>query len=182
MKLNSLRLVSAALLVSAACSATPTPVVQRTPSEGTPPVPVSPLAPSTAPAQPAPTSEPTTRTSEDAVDTADLESAPQTTGGFWGYSCEPQANAEFNNPANPHEITNKACGYADSQGGEHSYDPWIEDQLGAERERQAGGDPSPYDYEGNQVPEGYSHYDAGYGSDVPEGSCRVPGTDAYEPC
>lgn len=44
-------------------------------------------------------------------------------------SCDVGSAPKFDDPANPNEITNKDCGYTDSQGNSRSHDPWIDDQL-----------------------------------------------------
>ena len=45
------------------------------------------------------------------------------------YTCDLQSPPEFGDPANPDEITNRACGYVDDQGRQRSFDPWIDGQL-----------------------------------------------------
>ncbi len=67
-----------------------------------------------------------------AVEQSRTEQAP----AFSGYTCEPTADARFDNPANPNELTNKSCGYTDTAGQERSNDPWIDDQLDQARQTQ----------------------------------------------
>lgn len=84
-------------------------------------------APVVAPVAPAPVQQ---------APAVEKNSQPQQAPAFTGYTCEPNANARFDNPANPHELTNKSCGYTDEQGQERSHNPWIDDQLDQARQNE----------------------------------------------
>ena len=43
--------------------------------------------------------------------------------------CDLSGPPEFGDPARPNVITNRTCGYVDSEGQERSRDRWIDDQL-----------------------------------------------------
>ena len=43
--------------------------------------------------------------------------------------CDLSGPPEFGDPSRPNVITNRNCGYVDSEGRERSRDRWIDDQL-----------------------------------------------------
>lgn len=100
--------------------------------QAAPAVPVAPVFPTTAPAAvtpvvaPVPATTAAPRTSSAAVKSATSKAtSPKKSAPV----CDLSGPPEFGDPAHPNVITNRNCGYVDSQGRERSRDRWIDDQL-----------------------------------------------------
>ncbi len=80
-------------------------------------------------------SGPWTTTSPRTTTAAHPASSSKTTSTSSGRTgsaiCDLSAPPVFGDPAHPNVITNRDCGYTDSQGRARSQDPWIDDQLTA---------------------------------------------------
>ncbi|NMI01642.1 hypothetical protein [Pseudonocardia acidicola] len=86
-------------------------------------------APSTAHPATATTASPQAAPAAQRSSTTTPPSPASPKGATVVYTCDLNGPPVFGNPANPDEITNRACGYLDGQGRERSRDPWIDGQL-----------------------------------------------------
>ena len=86
------------------------------------PAPVVPAFPTTAPAAVAPVVAPVPTTSVRSASSPSTTKRPAPV-------CDLSGSPEFGDPSRPNLITNRNCGYVDSQGRERSRDRWIDDQL-----------------------------------------------------
>ena len=102
------------------------------------PAPVLPAFPTTAPAAvtpvvaPVPTTIATPRSSSSTAakpPTTKPTTTKKSTTKRSAPVCDLSGPPEFGDPARPNVITNRNCGYTDSQGRERSRDRWIDDQL-----------------------------------------------------
>ena len=91
------------------------------------PAPVVPAFPTMAPAAVAPVVAPVATTSVRPSSTAPAMATSTTKRP--APVCDLSGPPEFGDPARPNVITNRNCGYVDSQGRERSRDRWIDDQL-----------------------------------------------------
>ncbi|MEU6701211.1 hypothetical protein [Pseudonocardia sp. NPDC046786] len=84
------------------------------------------LVPRAAPVLHLPATDAVATAAGDAVRAAARQ---DTRGPAAAAGCDLDGPPRFDAPADPHRITNRACGYLDQQGRERSHDPWIDGQL-----------------------------------------------------
>lgn len=108
-------------------------------------VPAPPVAPLP---QPAPSTSTTTKTvtvpAQPKSESSESQSSGSSPAGAssGGTTCELNSPPKFDDPAHPNYVTNKDCGYVDSNGNQRSHDPWIDGQLQDAQRKSSGGSSS----------------------------------------
>lgn len=93
----------------------------------------------------------TTTKSRGTSSSGDSSSGTSSGGQSSGGTCDLSGPPQFGDRSDPNKITNRNCGYTDSNGNKRDKDPWIDDQL--QQEQSGGGASSSNSYRYNGDPQ-----------------------------